>query len=102
MRGVPQNMKMLRSMIVALLLLSAIAFAADGADIYKAKCAGCHGPNGEGKVGPSLKTTKLGEDDIVMLLSKGNEKRKAPHKKAISGLSDEDVKAVAHYVKSLQ
>ncbi len=95
-------MTMLRSMIIALLLLSAIAFAADGADIYKAKCAGCHGPNGEGKVGPSLNTTKLGEDDIVLLLSKGNEKRKAPHKKAISGLSDEDVKAVAHYVKSLQ
>ncbi len=87
---------------MTLLLLSSMAFAADGAQIYKTKCAGCHGPNGEGKVGPSLKTTKLGDDDIVMLLSKGDEKRKAPHKKAISGLSDEDIKAVAHYVKSLK
>lgn len=95
-------MNILRSTIIALLLLPSIAFAADGAAIYKAKCAGCHGLSGEGKVGPSLKATKLGQDDIVMLLSKGNEKRKAPHKRAISGLSDEDVKAVAHYVKSLQ
>ena len=95
-------MEMLRSIVIALLLLPSIAFAADGAAIYKAKCAGCHGPSGGGKVGPSLKATKLGQDDIVLLLSKGDEKRKAPHKKAISGLSDEDIKAVAHYVKSLQ
>lgn len=84
------------------LLLSSMAFAADGAQIYKTKCAGCHGPNGEGKVGPSLKTTKLGEDDIVALLSKGDEKKKAPHKKAISGLTDADIKGVAQYVKSLK
>ena len=95
-------MKRAKSLGLTLLLLSSLAFAADGEAIFKTKCAGCHGPNGEGKVGPSLKTTKLGDDDIVMLLSKGEEKRKAPHKKAISGLSEEDVKAVAHYVKSLK
>jgi mono/diheme cytochrome c family protein len=95
-------LKRVKSLGITLLLLSSLAFAADGASIFKTKCAGCHGPNGEGKVGPSLKATKLGEDDIVMLLSKGEEKRKAPHKKSISGLSEEDVKAVAHYVKSLQ
>lgn len=95
-------MKRAKSLSFTLLLLSSFAFAADGQATFKAKCAGCHGPNGEGKVGPSLKATKLGEDDIVLLLGKGDEKRKAPHKKAISGLSEEDVKAVAHYVKSLQ
>ena len=95
-------MNRFRSIVLSLLFLGSLAWGADGAQIYKAKCAGCHGPNGEGKVGPNLKTTKLGEDDIVILLSKGEESKKAPHKKAMSGLSDEDIKAVAHYVKSLK
>ena len=95
-------MKRFASIVLSLLLLGSLTWAADGAQIYKAKCAGCHGPNGEGKVGSNLKATKLGEDDIVMLLSKGEESKKAPHKKAMSGLSDEDIKAVAHYVKSLK
>ena len=32
-------------------------FAADGAATYKAKCAACHGPEGQGKIGPALKGT---------------------------------------------
>jgi mono/diheme cytochrome c family protein len=33
------------------------AFAQDGAATFKAKCAGCHGPEGQGKIGPTLKGT---------------------------------------------
>jgi mono/diheme cytochrome c family protein len=84
-------------------LFVSVSFAQDaGADVFKSKCAVCHGADGGGKIGPNLKTTKLGEDDIVMLLTKGNDDRKAPHKKPISGLSDDQIKAVAHYVKSLK
>jgi mono/diheme cytochrome c family protein len=79
-----------------------IAFAEDGSATYKAKCAACHGADGGGKVGPALKGTSLSADDIVALLAKGNDAKKAPHKKAISGLSDADAKAVADYVKSLK
>jgi mono/diheme cytochrome c family protein len=78
------------------------AFAADGAATYKAKCAMCHGPNGEGKVGPALKGTALTADQIVDLLTKGNDAKKAPHKKPVAGLSAEDAKAVADFVKSLK
>ena len=74
----------------------------DGQALYKQKCAVCHGPNGEGKVGPALKGTKVSEDDLVALLSKGKEGKKAPHTKAISGLTDAQIKAVAQYVKSLK
>ncbi|HWR16634.1 MAG TPA: cytochrome c [Terriglobales bacterium] len=74
----------------------------DGQAIFKQKCAACHGPAGEGKIGPALKGTKLSEDDVLLMISKGNEAKKAPHKKAIAGLSDEQMKAVAHYVKSLK
>jgi len=89
--------------VISLSVLIALpAFAADGAATYKAKCAGCHGADGQGKVGPALKGTSLSADQIVDLLTKGNDARKAPHKKDISGLSADDAKAVAEYVKSLK
>lgn len=78
------------------------AFAADGAATYKAKCAACHGPEGQGKVGPAVKGTSLSADQITDLLAKGEDAKKAPHKKAIAGLSADDAKAVADYVKALK
>ncbi|MGP0020061.1 MAG: c-type cytochrome [Candidatus Sulfotelmatobacter sp.] len=77
-------------------------FAQDGAATYKAKCAGCHGPEGQGKVGPALKGTKLTDVQITDLLTKGDDAKKAPHKKALAGLSADDAKALATYVKSLK
>jgi mono/diheme cytochrome c family protein len=77
-------------------------FAEDGAATFKAKCAGCHGPEGQGKVGPALKGTALSADDISGLLTKGNDAKKPPHKKAMSSLSAEDAQAVAAFVKTLK
>ena len=68
------------------------AFAADGAATYKAKCAACHGPEGQGKVGPALKGTTLTADQITDLLTKGNDAKKVPHKKAVAGVSADDAK----------
>jgi mono/diheme cytochrome c family protein len=76
--------------------------AGQGETVYKQKCAMCHGAAGEGKVGPKLQATRVAEDDIVLMLSKGKEGKKAPHSKTITGLNDEQIKAVAHYVKSLK
>ena len=78
------------------------AFAADGAAVYKAKCAACHGPEGQGKVGPAVKGSSLSADQITDLLTKGADAKKAPHKKAVAGLSADDAKAVAEYVKTLK
>lgn len=78
------------------------AFAADAAATYKAKCAACHGPEGQGKVGPAVKGASLTSDQIVDLITKGNDAKKAPHKKALAGLSADDAKAVADYVKTLK
>jgi mono/diheme cytochrome c family protein len=94
-------------LIVLLVLALAVsmalpAFAQDGAATYKTKCAGCHGPEGQGKVGPALKGTSLTDDQIVDLLTKGNDAKKAPHKKGLSSLTADDAKAVATYVKSLK
>ena len=92
-------------LLLVVTLVAAVAmpaYAADGAATFKAKCAMCHGPNGEGKVGPALKGTALTADQIADLLNKGNDAKKAPHKKPIAGLAADDVKAVADYVKTLK
>ena len=91
------------ALTLALFALSGIGLAQDdGQAIFKSKCAACHGPNGEGKIGPALKGTAVSEADIEAMLTKGNEAKKAPHKKAIAGLTEAQVKAVAGYVKSLK
>ena len=82
--------------------LSQPALAQDGGAVYKAKCAACHGPEGQGKVGPALKGTSLSEDQISGLLTKGDDAKKPPHKKPMNGLSADDAKAVAAFVKTLK
>jgi len=84
------------------LVVTQPVLAQDGAATYKAKCAACHGAEGQGKVGPALKGTSLSADQIANLLSKGDESKKPPHKKALSGLSADDAKAVAAFVKTLK
>jgi len=88
--------------VLALSIAVALPAAADGAATYKAKCAACHGPAGEGKVGPAVKGTALTSDQIVDVLTKGADAKKAPHKKPVAGLSADDAKAVADYVKTLK
>jgi len=84
------------------LVLPQPALAQDGGSVYKAKCAACHGPEGQGKVGPALKGTTLSEDQISGLLAKGDDAKKPPHKKSMNGLSADDAKAVAAFVKTLK
>ena len=98
----------MRNLLILFLVIALSAtlalplFAQDGGTTYKAKCASCHGPEGQGKVGPALKGTSMSADDIAALLTKGNEAKKPPHKKPVSSLSADDAKAVAAYVKTLK
>ncbi len=59
---------------------------ADGSSNFKEKCAKCHGRVGVGKVGPAVKGTSLTADQIADLLTKGNDGRKPPHKKAMASV----------------
>ena len=98
------------SRLVVLVLAIAVALFiivpnlawAQGADVYKGKCAMCHGADGAGKIGPALKGTKLTEEQIATFVSTGDEAKKAPHKKAINGLTAEQAKQVAKAVKDLK
>jgi len=83
------------------------AAAEDGAAVFKAQCAKCHGETGESDT-PAGKTLKVPNlkgdvkvagmslDDIVKSV-KGNEK----HKSFITKLSDEQIKAAAGVAKQL-
>ncbi len=98
-----------KSLIVAAglcLMVSGGAWAAeDGAAIFKAKCAACHGPEGEGKPAmkaPALKGTALTAEQIADVVAKGKADAKAPHTKAVAGVTAEQAKAVADFVKGLK
>jgi len=102
-------MKSTRLLIVTLAVAAILAlavprsaFAEDGAALYKSKCAMCHGAEGQGKVGPALKGTSMTEDQIVDLLTKGAAGKKAPHTKPVNGVSDDQAKAIAAFVKGLK
>lgn len=95
-------MKRFVLMMAALAVVSSLAWAEDGAALYKTKCAVCHGAAGEGKIGPSLQKTAMTPAQITDLLTKGAEGKKAPHSKAVSGLSADQAAAVAAYVGTLK
>lgn len=96
-------MKRFLAVAVVMAFAGSLTWAADdGAAIYKTKCAACHGAAGEGKMGPALKGTSHTTDEIVAFVTKGTEGKKAPHGKPMSGLTAEQAKAVADFVKTLK
>jgi mono/diheme cytochrome c family protein len=88
--------------VLSLSLVSAPSARADGASDFKSKCASCHGPKGEGKMGPKLAGTSLSADDIVKLIREGDPQRKSPHNKPRKHISADRAKALADYIKTLQ
>ena len=98
------NCKFVVNLAAILLIASSASWGADGAALYKTKCAGCHGASGEGKPAmkaPALKGS-LGADQVVERITKGVSGVKAPHNKGISGLDDEKAKAIAEFIKTLK
>jgi mono/diheme cytochrome c family protein len=93
--------------LTALLLIASVASwaADDGAALYKKKCAGCHGASGEGKPAinaPALKGTTMDVSQLIDHITKGEATSKVPHNKGIAGLSDDQAKSIAEYVKTLK
>ncbi|HXY49783.1 MAG TPA: c-type cytochrome [Terriglobales bacterium] len=97
--------RMFTAAVLALAVSTASWAAEDGAALYKKKCAGCHGANGEGKPAvkaPPLKGTKLEGGQIAQHITKGEADSKAPHNKGIAGVSEEQATAIAEYIKTLK
>jgi cytochrome c553 len=87
-------MKRFMTITAMLALGTGMMVAQDGATLYK-KCAMCHGANGEGKMGPAI----AGKDVTSVLMNGG---KKAPHTGHFAGLTDDQIKTLADYVKSLK
>jgi mono/diheme cytochrome c family protein len=83
-------------LIVVALALGTSALAEDGAALFKAKCAGCHGAEGQGKIGPAIKGNP-GAADVLM-----NGGKKGPHAKPMAGITADQAKAIGDYVASLK
>jgi len=97
---------------IVVYLSPASAQAEDGAALYKAKCATCHGPDGAGQtpVGKNMKLRDLGsadvqgktDADLELMVGEGGKDKKATHQFAKKGLTPEQIKALVSYVRSLK
>jgi cytochrome c6 len=94
--------------ILAMMLAPLAAFAADGAAVYKAKCASCHGPDGKGEtaIGKSMKlrslaaadVQKTSDADLTKIISDGKGKMPAYKGK----LSADEIKALVAFIRTLK
>ena len=99
------NIPIARTVVgVFALSASTLMWGADAQALYKSKCASCHGAEGQGKPAmkaPALKGSSLDTDQIVQRVTKGVPDSKAPHNKGMSGITEEQAKALAEFIKSM-
>jgi cytochrome c553 len=101
---------LIMTIAVALFVLAPnLSWAADdGATLYKAKCAACHGADGAGKPAakiPSLVSDdakKASDADLTDMIANGGKDKKAMHAFQAKGLSADQVKLLVNYIRELQ
>jgi mono/diheme cytochrome c family protein len=101
------GVKLFLPLLLALLFLPAVSALADAEATYKAKCAGCHGPDGSGSTpgGKALKVRDFHdpevqkETDVELTDIITNGKNKMP--KYGDKLKDSEIKDLVGYVRML-
>jgi len=91
--------------LVAMSAMSLAAFA-DGGDVYKSKCASCHGADGAGAMAKKLGSRDLNspdfqkssDADINTVIAKGKGKMPGYEGK----LSNDDIASVVKFVRTLK
>lgn len=89
--------------VALFILIPSLSWAEDGAALYKAKCAMCHGADAAGK--PVMKAPSLigqevkakSDADLTKAIAET-----AKHPATVKGLAADDVKSVVTYIRSLQ
>jgi mono/diheme cytochrome c family protein len=94
--------------VVFALVFATYAPAQTGGDLYKAKCAACHGPDGKGDtaMGKNLKLRDLGSADVQgqsdadlnTIITKGKNKMPAYDGK----LTKEQIDSLVKHIRSLK
>lgn len=83
-----------------------MAFAADGAEMYKASCAGCHGADG-GKSAGGTAPLKGQKPDAVLKMLQGyadgsfGGKQKAVMENVVKKLSPQELETLSTYIGTL-
>jgi mono/diheme cytochrome c family protein len=95
--------------VALFLVLPNLSWAAeDGAALYKAKCAMCHGADLAGKPAakiPSLVSDdakKASDADLTDMIANGGKDKKAMHAFSNKGVTADQVKAVVSYIREAQ
>src|SRR5208283_2527866 len=111
-RGAIMKKVILAVLLIAValfLVLPSLSWAQE--DIYKAKCAACHGADGKGtaagtKMGAqafsSPAVQKMSDAEIADFIENGGPQKKATHAFANKGVSGADAAKLAAYVKTLK
>ena len=89
--------------VTLFILIPNLSWAEDGAALYKAKCAMCHGPDAAGK--PAMKAPSLISDEAKKKSDADLTKavaETAKHPAGVKGLSADDAKAIVAYIRTLQ
>ena len=89
--------------LAALTALSSIAWAQDGAALYKVEV--CHVPRRHGRRQSwtiACRKRRFRQSQIADLLTNGAAGKKAPHTKGVAGLSADQASSIATYVASLK
>lgn len=103
------RLSLVLSIVAPLLVFQAVAKTADkpdGAAVFKEKCTMCHGPDGKGFA--AIKTpdftdpkwqASITDDQIIETIKNG--KKGTPMPPFGDKLSEDEIKAVAAYIRSL-
>jgi len=89
--------------VALFVLIPSLSWAEDGAGLYKAKCAMCHGADGAGKPAakiPSLVSAEAkakSDADLAKAVAET-----AKHPGPVKSLSADDAKALVTYIRTLQ
>lgn len=105
-------MKKIALVLVCVVVLGVVSAAAqDSPMLYKTKCAACHGVDGNGDTPIAKKQNiksfkdpsvqKLSEADLTAMIGEGGAKKLATHQFSKKGLTPEQIKGLAAYVKQL-
>jgi cytochrome c553 len=104
MKSTKLAMVILTMAVALFILIPSLSWAADdGATLYKAKCAACHGADAMGK--PAAKIPSLVSDDAKKLSDGDLDKaitEKPKHAGVAKGLTPDQVKMLVSYIRSIQ
>jgi mono/diheme cytochrome c family protein len=98
----------LATAVALFLVVPTLSYAEGAADLYKTKCAACHGADGAGKPAakiPSLisdEVKAMSDADLTTAIAEGGKSKKATHAFQTKGLTPDQIKMLVSYIRGLK